>query len=98
MKLGIEKHMPEVMAILYRPVVDKEDKVYTIEPYDGEIKIRTEQMRKMSAIQVQSALVFFYHLGSQFIVTSQSFLKERQMEQKKQSPQSPSLTNGLGLV
>jgi hypothetical protein len=97
-KLGIEKHMPEVMAILYRPVVEKEDDVYTIEPYDGEIKIRTEQMKKMSAVQVQSALVFFYHLGSIFTVTSRLYLKELKKAQKMQSPQSPSQINGHGLV
>ena len=58
-KLGINKHLPEVMAILYRPIVEKQGEVYSIEAYDGEIKIRAEQMKKMSAIQVQSALVFF---------------------------------------
>ena len=79
-KLGIEKHMPEVMAILYRPVVEKEDDVYTIEPYDGEIKIRTEQMKKMSAVQVQSALVFFYHLGNEWSSNFKSSLMEMQKE------------------
>ena len=58
-KLGIEKHLPEIMAVLYRPIVDEENEVYTIEAYDGNISIRAEQMRNMAAEQVQSALVFF---------------------------------------
>jgi hypothetical protein len=47
------------MAVLYRPIKEEVDGVYTIEAYDGNIKIRTEVMRKMSATQVHSALVFF---------------------------------------
>ena len=59
-KLGLEEHLPEIMAILYRPVLEKKGKLYTIEAYNGEIKIRAEEMRQMSAEQVQSALVFFW--------------------------------------
>ena len=59
-KNDIEKNMPEVMAILFRPIVEETNKgVYTIEAYDGNITIRAEQMKKMSAQEVQSALVFF---------------------------------------
>tara|TARA_R110000744_G_scaffold6117_2_gene21493 strand:+ start:582 stop:1223 length:642 start_codon:yes stop_codon:yes gene_type:complete len=95
-KLGINKHLPEVMAILYRPIVEKQGEVYSIEAYDGEIKIRAEQMKKMTAVQVQSALVFFYHFVTVFMMTSESYLKELSMEQMKQSPQSPSQISGLG--
>jgi hypothetical protein len=58
-KSGADKHLPEIMAVLYRPIKEEVDGVYTIEAYDGNIKIRTEIMRKMSATQVHSALVFF---------------------------------------
>jgi hypothetical protein len=58
-KSGADKHLPEIMAVLYRPIKEEVDGVYTIEAYDGNIKIRTEVMRKMSATQVHSALVFF---------------------------------------
>ena len=59
-KNGFEKHLPEVMAVLYRPIVEKKNKIYTIEAYDGNISIRAEEMKKMSAEQVQSALRFFF--------------------------------------
>ena len=60
-KMGLEQHLPEVMAILYRPIVEETEKgVYTIEAYDGQIAIRAEEMKKMSSQQVQNALVFFY--------------------------------------
>ena len=35
-KNGLEKHLPDIMAVLYRPIKDKgENGVYTIEGYDG---------------------------------------------------------------
>ena len=38
-KSGIEKNMPECMAILFRPIIEKKNNAYTIEAYDGNIKI-----------------------------------------------------------
>ena len=94
-KQDIEKNLPEVMAILYRPVTAETDSgVYTIAAYDGNITIRAEQMKKMSAEQVQSALVFFWHLGNVLLMTLPSFLMERLKEMKMQSQQNPSQKSG----
>jgi hypothetical protein len=58
-KDGLEKNMPEIMAVLFRPIKEQTDTgVYTIGAYDGNIKIRAEQFKKMSAEQVQAALFF----------------------------------------
>jgi len=85
-KNGIEKHLPEVMAVLYRKVTEKTDSgVYTIEKYGGDLTIRAEQMKKMSAEQVQSALVFFYSFVSVLSVTSESYLTKKLKEMKTQS-------------
>ena len=81
-KEGIEQNLPELMAILFRPIVAKQNDVYDIEAYDGNIKIRAEEMKKMSASQVQSALVFFYALGMILLEITQSFLMERNQEMK----------------
>jgi len=83
-KNDIEKNMPEVCAILYRPIVEENNDVYTIEAYDGNISIRAEEMKKMSAEQVQSALVFFYHLGKELSLTLPLYLMERLKEMKMQ--------------
>jgi len=83
-KNDIEKNMPEVMAILYRPIVEENNDVYTIEAYDGNISIRAEEMKKMSAEQVQSALVFFYHLGKELSLTLPLYLMDRLKEMKMQ--------------
>ena len=83
-KSGFEKNMPEIMAVLFRPIKDKhENGTYTISAYDGDITIRAEEMKKMSAEQVQSALVFFYHFGSRFSKILPSFLQERLQEIQK---------------
>ena len=83
-KNGIEKHLPELMAVLYRPIKEKKNDIYIIEAYDGNIRLRTEEMKKMSAEQVQSALVFFYAFVKELSKTLQSCLTEVLMETKKQ--------------
>ena len=85
-KNGIEQHLPEVMAVLYRKVTEKTDSgVYTIEKYGGDLTIRAEQMKKMSAEQVQSALVFFYSFVSVLSATLESYLTKKLKGTKTQS-------------
>ena len=79
------KFMPDIMAILYRPVTEEgANDVYTIEAYDGNIKIRAEEMKKMAAEQVQSALVFFYNFGRVLSIPLESFLIKATKEMKMQ--------------
>lgn len=83
-KLGIEKHLPDVMAVLYRPIVDKtENGVYTIEAYDGNITIRAEQMKKWQH-KTYNQRWFFYHFANVFVMTSQLSLMEKLKEMKGQ--------------
>jgi hypothetical protein len=81
-KEGIENNLPELMAILFRPILEKKNDVYDIEAYDGKIKIRAEVMKKMSAEQVQSALVFFYGFGMVFLQTMRLYSMEQKQEMK----------------
>ena len=83
-KNDIEKNLPELMAILYRPIVEEKNEVYTIEAYDGNISIRAEEMKKMSAEQVQSALVFFWAFVSVLLMTLESYSIKQQKETKMQ--------------
>jgi hypothetical protein len=75
-KNGIDKNLPELMAVLYSPIKLKKNDIYIIEPYDGDIRLRAEEMKQMSATQVHSALVFFYHFGSVLLTTLQLSLIE----------------------
>ena len=83
-KNGIEKNLPELMSVLYRPVKDKKNDIYIIDAYDGDIRLRTEEMKQMSAQQVQSALVFFYTLGKELSEILPLYLMERLKETKMQ--------------
>jgi len=84
-KNGIDKNLPELMSVLYRPIkIKKSDTLYIIEPYDGDIRLRAEEMKQMSAEQVQSALVFFYTLGKVLSETLLSFSITRLKETKVQ--------------
>ena len=96
-KNGIDKQLPELMAVLYRPVSMKgKNGIYTIEAYDGDIRIRTEEMKQMSAEQVQSALVFFYRLGRELCEILPSYLMEQLKEMKTQSHQEALQKSGGG--
>ena len=83
-KNGIEKNLPELMAVLYRPVKLKKNDIYIIDAYYGDIRLRTEEMKQMSAQQVQSALVFFYTLGKVLSEILPLYLMERLKETKTQ--------------
>jgi hypothetical protein len=95
-KNGIENHLPELMAVLYRPIVEKKNDIYIIEAYDGNISIRTEEMKKMKAEQVESALVFFWSLGNVLCKTLQSFSIMKMKEMKEQLQMKTSQKSGLG--
>ena len=84
-KNGIDKNLPELMAILYRPLKEKhKNGVYVIDAYDGDIKMRAEEMKQMSAEQVQAALFFFYNLGKELSEIILSYSMEKLKETKLQ--------------
>ena len=97
LKNGVENNLPQVMAILYRPIIaEGENDTYTIEAYDGNIDIRAEEMKKMSAEQVQNALRFFFAFGKILSLTLELYLMERMKEMKMQLPPNPLPTSGHG--
>ena len=95
-KAGLEKKMPEIMAVLFRPITEKEKDVYAIAAYDGKIAIRAEKMKQMSAEQVQSALVFFWRFVINLSQILPSFLVERTQEIAKDWEMKTSQKNGDG--
>ena len=83
-KNGIDKQLPELMSVLYRPVKLKKNDIYIIDSYDGDIRLRAEEMKQMSAEQVQSALVFFYTFAKVLSEIMPLYLMERLKETKTQ--------------
>ena len=85
LKEDVEKNLPEIKAVLYREIVEETDSgIYTIKAYDGNIAIRAEQMKKMAAEQVQSALVFFYTFGKELSKTLPLYLMQKLKGMKMQ--------------
>jgi len=95
-KAGLEKKMPEIMAVLFRPITEREKDVYAIAAYDGKIAIRAEKMKQMSAEQVQSALVFFWRFVINLSQILPSFLVERTQEIAREWQTKASQKNGDG--
>ena len=94
-KDGIDKNMHKIMAVLFRPITNKEGKLYSVAAYkDG--RERAEKFRKkMSAAQVQQALVFFWTSGNELSTTLPSYLME---QMKKIQDKVSSEKNGGGSV
>lgn len=67
-KSGIEKNLPHIMSILYRPIIERESDAYIIKAYDGNIDVRAEKLKRMKAENVESCLVFFWHFVSALLV------------------------------
>ena len=97
-KVGVEKQMPEIMAVLYRPIIERKNKKYIIEAYDGNIAIRAEQFKKMKAEEVQSAMVFFWSLGNELLKILPLYLQERIMQIEKTLKEKVLQTNGVTSV
>ena len=97
-KLGIEKQMPEIMAVLYRPIIERKNDKYIIKAYDGNITIRAEEFKKMKAEQVQSAMVFFWNLGNELLKILPLYLTERMKKIQELLKDRTLQTNGVTSV
>jgi len=97
-KNGVQENLPEIMSVLYRPIVEKEGDAYIIEAYDSNIDIRAEKFKKMKAENVESALVFFWIFASiVFSRTLPSSLMEQMQETSKNLEGKITQTDGDGL-
>jgi hypothetical protein len=83
-KNGINKNLPELCSVLYRPIKEKKNDIYIIDAYDGNITMRAEEMKMMSAEQVQASLFFFYNFVKELSEILPSYLMEKQKEMKTQ--------------
>ena len=86
------------MAVLYRPITKRNGKEYTIEAYNSNIEERAKTFKKMSASQVQGALVFFWNFATELLMSTQSYLMELNQEIRKSSLMETSQVDGVGLV
>jgi len=95
-KDGIEDNLPEIMAVLYRPITERKGDHYTIQAYDGAIRLRSEEMKQMKAEDVQGALVFFWHFVKILLIVMPSFLIQATEKIVEATQTKISQVNGRG--
>ncbi len=67
--------MNKAMAVLYRPVKEKQGDKYIIQDYVGSTKY-ADIMKDMPLNVALGAYVFFYHLGKDLLISTLNFLEE----------------------
>ena len=73
----------DIASVLFRPIKSKDKDSYTVEAYElTSAKERAKSFKTLSASQVQSALVFFWNLGSALLVTLGLYSEEIVQEMK----------------
>ena len=83
-----------IMAILYRPVEKEAAGKYSIEAYDGDVDERARLFKKnMKANVVNSALVFFWTIGNDYLRDSLTSLQEEQATKSSKA----SVRSGVGI-
>ena len=98
LKDGFENNLPKIMAILYRPVVEKDGKEYSIKSYDSSTtRMRAEKFKKMKARDVNSSLVFFWSLGNELSMILPLYLMEQAQKILIKAQMNNSQTSGVGL-
>lgn len=80
--------MHKAMAVLYRPIIKRQDKKYLIEPYKGTDQY-SELMKSMSMDVVFSAYLFFWTLGKDLLKSTIAYLVEA--EKMGEVPNLPTL-------
>tara|TARA_R110002050_G_scaffold68480_2_gene148532 strand:+ start:92 stop:736 length:645 start_codon:yes stop_codon:yes gene_type:complete len=97
LKNGVEKNLPKLMSVLYRPVTEKDGKNYSIEAYGiSDSRMRAEKFKKMKASEVNSALVFFWTLGKELLMTLPSFLMAQSKKMLDKTQMNNLQTSGVG--
>lgn len=83
------KEMHKLMAVLFRPVKNKNGSKYSIIDYNGTEK-RAEVMKYMPLSVVNGALVFFSNLANELTIYTQKFTTEEQVKEEQQVTTSKS--------
>ena len=76
-------NMHKAMAVLFRPLKQKQGHKYLIEEYEGSHKY-SEVMKQMPLSVVLGAMVFFYNLTSELLNYIPSYLEKEVMKEQTQ--------------
>jgi hypothetical protein len=89
-------NMNKAMAVLYRPVINKLNKKYLIEEYKGSAEY-SEAMLQMPLDVALGAMVFFYHLGKELLISTLNYL-EKDKALMDLAEKHSSEKNGVGIA
>ena len=64
-----------ILSILYRPITETKGNKYNIESYNESHIQNARHFQDLSIDVVNGVMVFFYHLGSELLMNSQSYLE-----------------------
>ena len=95
---GMEDNLTKLIAVLYRPITERDGKDYSIEAYGiSDSRMRAEKFKEMRAENVNSSLVFFWTLGNELSTILPLYLMERMEEVKQSLLMKSSQQSGVGL-
>jgi hypothetical protein len=78
-------HLPNLMAILYRPVKSRFGKWYELEQYDVDrVKYYLEPVKSLTMAQVHGVMVFFSTILSELVKSSVHYLEDEMMTMRHQ--------------
>ena len=99
LKNGIENNLTKLMAVLYRPVTERDGDNYSIEAYGtSNSRMRAEKFKKMKAADVNSSLVFFWTFVKELSTILPSYLMEQNLMMIDNLLMTNSQTSGVGLA
>lgn len=91
---GVDKEsMHRLMAVLFRPVVNRKGDAYEIMKYNGSEEY-AEMMKGMPMHCVNGALVFFYNLANELQTATQKYLTE-ELQREMMPPTSSLISGGI---
>lgn len=93
-KYGVSHEtLPELMAVLFRPIINEVGNNYEIMPYKGTEEYK-EVIKDMPLNCVNGALVFFYNLASELQTATQKYLSE-ELQREMQQNHSSKISDGI---
>ena len=99
LKDGIENNLTKIMAVLYRPITEKDGKNYSIEAYGkSDLRMRAEKLKKMKAADVNNSLVFFWIFVKELLKCLQQYLMEQNKKILNKVQMNNLQKNGVGSV
>jgi len=99
LKNGLENNLTRLLAILYRPITEKDKDNYSIEAYGlSDSRMRAKKFETMKAVDVNNALVFFWTFVKELLKTLLPYLMEQNQKMISKPQMTNSLISGVGLV